>query len=80
MDLAVVVGRWLGRGQLDRVANQERPGAREDRSSVGIRVYSEACLLRQADRHGAGESLGRCCRVEPNIKQPIGHIPLVKQN
>jgi hypothetical protein len=41
---------------------------------------SEARLLRQADRHAAGESLGRSCRVEPNIKKPIGHIPLAKQN
>ena len=43
-------------------------------------VRGEACLLRQADRHGAGGSLGRSCRVEPNIKKPIGHIPLAKQN
>jgi hypothetical protein len=35
LDLAVVVGRWLGSGQLDRVADQDRPGAREDRSLVG---------------------------------------------
>jgi hypothetical protein len=35
VDLAVVVGRWLGSGQLDRVADQDRPGAREDRSLVG---------------------------------------------
>jgi hypothetical protein len=28
-------GRWLGSGQLDRVADQDRPGAREDRSLVG---------------------------------------------
>jgi hypothetical protein len=28
-------GRWLGSGQLDRVADQDRPGAGEDRSSVG---------------------------------------------
>jgi hypothetical protein len=43
-------------------------------------VRGEARLLRQADRHAAGESLGRSCRVEPNIKKPIGHIPLAKQN
>jgi hypothetical protein len=43
-------------------------------------VRSEARLLRQADRHAAGESVGRSCRVEPNIKQPRGHIPLAKQN
>jgi hypothetical protein len=43
-------------------------------------VRSEARLLRQADRHAVGESLGRSCRVEPNIKKPIGHIPLAKQN
>jgi hypothetical protein len=35
LDLAVV-GRWLGSGQLDRVADQARPGAREDRSLVGV--------------------------------------------
>jgi hypothetical protein len=80
LDLAVVVGRWLGSGQLDRVADQERPGARQDGSSVGIRVYSEACLLRQADRHAVGESLGRSCSVEPNIEKPTGHIPLARQN
>ena len=79
MDLAVVVGRWLGSGQLDRVADQDRPGAREDRSLVGAGAQ-RARLLRQADRHAAGESLGRTCRVEPNIKKPIGHIPLAKQN
>ena len=28
-------GRWLGSGQLDRVADQDRPGARQDRSLVG---------------------------------------------
>jgi hypothetical protein len=28
-------GRWLGSGQLDRVADQDRPGAREDHSLVG---------------------------------------------
>jgi hypothetical protein len=49
----------VGSGQLDRVADQDRPGAREDRSSVGIRLHS---------------------RVLPNIKKPIGHIPLAKQN
>jgi hypothetical protein len=70
----------VGQCQLDRMADQGRPGAREDRSSVGIRVHSEARLLRQADRHAADESLGRSCRVEPNIKKPIGHIPLAKQN
>ena len=78
MDLAVV-GRWLGSGQLDRVADQERPGAREDDSLVGAGTQG-ARLLRQADRHAGGESLGRSCRVEPNIKKPIGHIPLAKQN
>jgi hypothetical protein len=41
-------------------------------------VRSEARLLRQADRHAAGESLGRSGRVEPNIKKPIGHISLAK--
>jgi hypothetical protein len=56
-----------------------RPGAREDRSLVGAGAQ-RARLLRQADRHAAGESLGRSCRVEPNIKKPIGHIPLAKQN
>ena len=34
LDLAVV-GRWLGSGQLGRVADQDGPGAREDRSLVG---------------------------------------------
>jgi hypothetical protein len=43
-------------------------------------VRSEARLPRQADRHTPGGSLGRSCRVEPNIKKLIGHIPLVKQN
>ena len=43
-------------------------------------VCSEARLLRQADRHAAGESLGGSWRVEPNIKKPIGHIPLAKQH
>jgi hypothetical protein len=43
-------------------------------------VRGEARLLRQADRHVAGESLGRSCRVLPDIKKPIGHIPLAKQN
>jgi hypothetical protein len=72
-------GRWLGSGQLDCVADQERPGAREDHSLVGAGAQ-RARLLRQADRHAAGESLGRSCRVEPNIKKPIGHVPLAKQN
>jgi hypothetical protein len=79
LDLAVVVGRWLGSGQLDRVAT--RIGwvhARIIRWWEPVR--SEARLLRQADRHAVGESLGRSCRVEPNIKKPIGHIPLAKQN
>ena len=79
MNLAVVVGRWLGSGQLDRVADQERPGAREDYSLVGAGAQ-RARFLRQAGRHAAGESLGRSCGVEPNIKKPIGHIPLGKQN
>ena len=69
----------VGSGQLDRVADQDRPGAGEDRSLVGAGAQ-RARLLRQADRHAAGESLGRSCRVEPNIKKPIGHIPLAKQN
>jgi hypothetical protein len=43
-------------------------------------VRGEARLLRQADRHAAGESLGGSCRVEPNIKKPIGHVPLAKQD
>jgi hypothetical protein len=43
-------------------------------------VRGEARLLRRADRDAAGESLGRSCRVEPNIKKPIGHIPLAKQH
>jgi hypothetical protein len=30
-DLVVVVGRWLGRGQVDRVADRERRDAGEDR-------------------------------------------------
>jgi hypothetical protein len=72
-------GRWLGSGQLDRVADQDRPGAREDHSLVGAGAQ-RARLLRQADRQAAGESLGRSCRVESNIKKPIGHIPLAKQN
>ena len=79
MDLAVVVGRWLGSGQLDRVADRiGRVHARIVRWWEPVR--SEARLLRQADRHAVGESLGRSCRVEPNIKKPIGHIPLAKQN
>jgi hypothetical protein len=41
-------------------------------------VRSEARLLRQADRHAACQSLGGSCRVEPNIKKPIGHIPFSK--
>jgi hypothetical protein len=43
-------------------------------------VRRKARLLRQADRHAAGESLGGSCRVEPDIKKPRGHISLAKQN
>jgi hypothetical protein len=79
LDLAVVVGRWLGSGQLDRVATRiGRVHARIVR--WGEPVRGEARLLRQADRHGVGESLGGSCGVEPNIKKPRGHIPLAKQN
>src|SRR5512132_1583430 len=68
LDLVVVVGGGWGSGQLDRVTDQDRPGAREDRSLVGASECSEAHLLRQADQHAAGESLGSSCRVNPNIK------------
>jgi len=78
LDLAIVVGGGWAVASSTARADQDRPGARQDRSSVGIRVDSEACLLRQADRHAAGESLGSSCRVEPNIKKQIGHIPFAK--
>jgi hypothetical protein len=68
----------LGRGQLDRVADQDRPGAREDRSSVGSRCAARPAFGRLIGI--GGESLGRSCRVEPNIKKPIGHLPLAKQS
>ena len=72
-------GRWLG--SASSTAWPTRTGRVHARI---IRwwepVRGEARLLRQADRCVAGESLGRSCRVEPNIKKPIGHIPLAKPN
>jgi hypothetical protein len=60
-------GRWLGSGQFDRVADQDSPGAREDHSLVGAGAR-RARLLRQADRHAAGGSLGRSCRESPTSR------------
>jgi hypothetical protein len=72
-------GRWLG------MASSTAWPTRTGRVHARIvrwwePVRGEARLPRQADRHTPGESLGRSCRVEPNIKKPIGHIPLAKQN
>jgi len=79
VDLAVVVGRcWAVASSTAWPTRIGRVRARIVRWWEPVR--GEARLLRQADRHAAGESLGRSCRVEPNIKKPIGHIPLAKQN
>jgi len=79
LDLAVVVGGgWAVASSIAWPTRIGRVHARIVRWWEPVR--SEACLLRQADRHAVGESLGRSCRVEPNIKKPTGHIPLVKQN
>jgi hypothetical protein len=78
VDLAVVVGggwAWPGRPR----GRPGQGGCTRGSFVGGSRVRGEARLLRQADRHAAVESLGRSCRVEPNIKKPIGHIPLAKQ-
>ena len=79
VDLAVVVGGgWAVASSTAWPTRIGRVHARIVRWWEPVR--GEARLLRQADRHAAGESLGRSCRVEPNIKKPIGHIPLAKQN
>jgi hypothetical protein len=65
-------GRWLGSGQFDRVADQDSPGAREDHSLVGAGAR-RARLLRQADRHAAGGSLGRSCRESPTSRADRTH-------
>ena len=79
MDLAIVVGGgWAVASSTAWPTRIGRVHARIVRWWEPVR--GEARLLRQADRHAAGESLGRSCRVEPNIKKPIGHIPLAKQN
>ena len=62
----------VGSGQHDRVADQDRPGAREDHSLVGAGAQ-RARLLRQADRHAAGESLGRSCRESPTSRANRTH-------
>ena len=79
LDLVVVVGGgWAVASSTAWPTRIGRVHARIVRWWEPVR--SEVCLLRQADRHAAGESLGRSCRVEPNIKKPIGHIPLANQN
>jgi len=78
LDLTVVVGGgWAVASSTAWPTRTGRVHARIVRWREPVR--SEACL-RQAGRRAAGESLGRSCRVEPNIKKPIGHIPLAKQN
>jgi hypothetical protein len=79
LDLAVVVGGgWAVAGSTAWPTRIGRVDARI--VPWWELVRGEACLLRQADRHAAGESLGRSCRVELNIRKPIGHIPLAKQH
>jgi hypothetical protein len=51
-----VVG--LGSGQLDRVADQDRPDAREDRSSVGSRVTARLAFGRLFGMRRANRSAG----------------------
>jgi hypothetical protein len=79
------VWTWPSSWEVLRMANSTAWPTRIGRVRARIvrwweSVRGEARLLRQADRHAAGESLGRSCRVEPNIKKPIGHIPFAKQN
>jgi hypothetical protein len=62
-------GRWLGGGQVDRVADQDRPGAREDRSSVGSRGPPPAAGCAARHTH-------HCCSEPAQDRAPTPDVEL----
>src|SRR5215218_8377496 len=79
VELAVVVGGgWVVASSTAWPTRRGRVQARIVRWWEPVRGELASCgrLIGM----GRADSLGRSCRVEPNIKKPIGHIPLAKQN